>query len=216
MPHIVAGHDPEEVHKVSQWAGLEGRAFQVLDPAEIAKWLVGVKVVVNCAGPFDETAIPLAKACMMVGAHYLDITDRATDHLAMQGLEAAAVQAGVMLLPGVGSSLLPADCLAKLVIAQVSSPTHLTLAFQSTGKLSKGIVSSRLEGMHEPGDNILMVEDVVTTGGQAIILINQLREQGLNIIGTIAVLNRAEGANEAFANENIPFWWLFSREDFGF
>lgn len=151
MQHIVAGHDPEEVHKVSQWAGLEGRAFQVLDPTEIAQWLAGVKIVVNCAGPFHETAIPLAKACMMVGAHYLDISDRAADHLAMQGLESSAVQAGVMLMPGVGSSLVPADCLAKLVIAQVSSPTHLTLAFQSEGKLSKGIVSSRLEGMHEPG-----------------------------------------------------------------
>lgn len=73
-----------------------------------------------------------------------------------------------------------------------------------------------IEGMYEPRDNILMVEDVVTTGGQAIILINQLREQGLNIIGTVAVLNRDEGSAEAFAKENIPFWWLFSREDFGF
>jgi len=73
-----------------------------------------------------------------------------------------------------------------------------------------------IEGMHDPQDNILMVEDVVTTGGQAIILIKQLREQGLNIIGTIAVLNREAGATDAFAKENIPFWWLFSREDFGF
>jgi saccharopine dehydrogenase (NAD+, L-lysine-forming) len=151
MPHIVAGRNPEGVHAISQWAGLEGRAFEVEDPQEIAKWLVGVKVVINCAGPFDETAAALAQGCMLVGAHYLDISDRAADHLAMQALEPAAIQAGVMLLPGVGSSLLPADCLAKLVVAQVASPTHLTLAFQSEGKISRGMTASRLDGMAEPG-----------------------------------------------------------------
>ena len=76
--------------------------------------------------------------------------------------------------------------------------------------------AARIEGVYEPKDRILLVEDVVTTGGQAIELLRQLRADGLDIIGTIAVLNRNEGANEAFAAENIPFWWLFSREDFGF
>jgi orotate phosphoribosyltransferase len=76
--------------------------------------------------------------------------------------------------------------------------------------------SAQIEGVHDKGDRILLVEDVVTTGGQAIVLLRQLREDGLNIVGTIAVLNRNEGANEAFAAENIPFWSLFSREDFGF
>lgn len=75
---------------------------------------------------------------------------------------------------------------------------------------------AQIEGLHKAEDRILVVEDVVTTGGQAIILIKQLREAGLNIVGTLAVLNRNEGANEAFAAENIPFWWLFSRDDFGF
>jgi orotate phosphoribosyltransferase len=76
--------------------------------------------------------------------------------------------------------------------------------------------AAQIEGVYEKGDRILLVEDVVTTGGQAIELLRQLRETGLDIIGAIAVLNRNEGANDAFAAENIPFWSLFSREDFGF
>ena len=75
---------------------------------------------------------------------------------------------------------------------------------------------AQVEGVYEPEDSVLIVEDVVTTGGQAIELIKQLRVNGLNVIGTLAVLNRAEGSQDAFADENIPFWWLFSREDFGF
>jgi orotate phosphoribosyltransferase len=76
--------------------------------------------------------------------------------------------------------------------------------------------SAQIEGVHQPTDRILIIEDVVTTGGQAIEMIRQLRERNLDIIGVIAVLNRNEGAAEAFAAENIAFWWLFSREDFGF
>lgn len=76
--------------------------------------------------------------------------------------------------------------------------------------------TAQIEGVYEPADRILMVEDVVTTGGQAIMMIKQLRDAGLNIIGTVAVLNRNEGATEAFAAENTPFWSLFSRDDFGF
>lgn len=76
--------------------------------------------------------------------------------------------------------------------------------------------AAQVEGVFDKTDNILVVEDVVTTGGQAIIMINQLREEGLNINGVLAVLNRNQGSNEAFETENIPFWSLFSREDFGF
>jgi orotate phosphoribosyltransferase len=76
--------------------------------------------------------------------------------------------------------------------------------------------AAQVEGVYDSEDKILVVEDVVTTGGQAIQMIKQLREDGLDIIGTICVLNRAEGSVEAFDAENIPFWSLFSREDFGF
>jgi orotate phosphoribosyltransferase len=74
----------------------------------------------------------------------------------------------------------------------------------------------QIEGVYEQSDNILVVEDVVTTGGQAVILIKQLRESGLNIVGCLAVLDREEGSQEAFEAENIPFWSLFRRDDFGF
>jgi orotate phosphoribosyltransferase len=76
--------------------------------------------------------------------------------------------------------------------------------------------ASQIEGLHDPGDNFLVVEDVVTTGGQAVILIKQLREQGLNVCGCLAVLDREEGSREAFDEAEIPFWSLFCRDDFGF
>jgi orotate phosphoribosyltransferase len=76
--------------------------------------------------------------------------------------------------------------------------------------------AAQVEGVHKPGDRITLVEDVVTTGGQAVEMVRSLREQGLEIIGVLAVLNRGEGADEAFQDLGLPFSPLFSREDFGF
>ena len=76
--------------------------------------------------------------------------------------------------------------------------------------------AAQVEGSFEKSDRLLIVEDVVTTGGQVIEMLRNMREDGFNIIGCMAVLNRKQGADEAFEAENIPFWSLFSRDDFGF
>ncbi|NLC44565.1 MAG: orotate phosphoribosyltransferase [Clostridiales bacterium] len=45
----------------------------------------------------------------------------------------------------------------------------------------------------EPGDNVLIVEDVITTGGSVIEVINLVRETGANIIGTALLVDRSAG-----------------------
>jgi orotate phosphoribosyltransferase len=121
------------------------------------------------------------------------------------------------------SRLIPEDAtrLAGIELGGVPMCTALALETDIScifirKKAKEHGTAAQIEGVHEPGDKFLIVEDVVTTGGQAIELIRQLRAAGLNIIGTLAVLNRNEGAEEAFQAENIPFWSLFSRDDFGF
>ncbi|MDQ3024189.1 MAG: orotate phosphoribosyltransferase [bacterium] len=93
--------------------------------------------------------------------------------------------------------------------------TDIPAIFVRKGTKDYG-TEKQIEGVYEPGDNFLVVEDVVTTGGQAVVLIKHLRASGLNIIGCLSVLDREEGSREAFDAEDIPFWSLFCREDFGF
>jgi orotate phosphoribosyltransferase len=76
--------------------------------------------------------------------------------------------------------------------------------------------AAQVEGSYEKTDRLLIIEDVVTTGGQVIEMLKDMREQGFNIIGCMSVLNRKQGADEAFEKESIPYWSLFSRDDFGF
>lgn len=80
-------------------------------------------------------------------------------------------------------------------------------------KASKGHGMQRLiEGHCQPWMRVVLVEDVVTTGGSVIQGVQQLRHQHpmLDIIGVIALVDRQAGGNEAFANENIPYTGLFT------
>ena len=49
----------------------------------------------------------------------------------------------------------------------------------------------------EPGTQVLIVEDVVTTGGSTVKAIERCLEEGLEIVGTVSVLDRLAGGGEA-------------------
>jgi orotate phosphoribosyltransferase len=58
----------------------------------------------------------------------------------------------------------------------------------------------RVEGpLLEPGERCLVVEDVVTTGGSTLQAIEALREEGLQIVGVVSVLDRLAGGGERIA-----------------
>jgi orotate phosphoribosyltransferase len=50
-----------------------------------------------------------------------------------------------------------------------------------------------------PGERCLIVEDVVTTGGSTLRAIERVREEGLEVAGVVAVLDRLAGGGEAIA-----------------
>ncbi|WP_410670767.1 saccharopine dehydrogenase NADP-binding domain-containing protein [Amycolatopsis sp. cmx-4-68] len=50
-----------------------GRPASVDDPASLDRALAGVAAVVNCAGPFAATAVPLAEAAVRAGVPYVDV-----------------------------------------------------------------------------------------------------------------------------------------------
>jgi orotate phosphoribosyltransferase len=53
-----------------------------------------------------------------------------------------------------------------------------------------------VEGAVEAGASCLMVEDTVTTGGSTVTAIERAREEGLDVIGAIAVVDRLAGGAE--------------------
>lgn len=55
------------------------------------------------------------------------------------------------------------------------------------------------------GDNVVIVEDVTTTGGSLFKAINVIEENKGNITEAFVIVDREEGAKETFENNNIKF-----------
>ncbi len=70
-----------------------------------------------------------------------------------------------------------------------------------------------LEGRLEAGDRVTVIEDVLTTGGEAIKAAEKVREAGGLVIKLIAVLDREEGAGANLAAAGIDFEPLFTRSE---
>jgi orotate phosphoribosyltransferase len=75
--------------------------------------------------------------------------------------------------------------------------------------------ANRLEGVYEPGERVLLVEDIVTSGGAALEAVFALREAGLTVEHALCVLDRDEGGNEALAAVRVTLHPLFVRADLG-
>jgi short subunit dehydrogenase-like uncharacterized protein len=72
---ILSGRDKQRLGAMAdQFPGLEARPAATADDRSLDNAVRGTAVVVNCAGPFLDTAVPVAAAAIRAGAHYLDVT----------------------------------------------------------------------------------------------------------------------------------------------
>ncbi len=68
----------------------------------------------------------------------------------------------------------------------------------SVRKTPKGHGTGKLiEGDLKPGERVVIVEDVITTGSSALAAVKAAREEGLLVLKVIALVDREEGGREA-------------------
>jgi len=67
----------------------------------------------------------------------------------------------------------------------------------------------QVEGCAVEGQNVVIVEDVVTSGGQIIESAGVLRQLGATIVAVVCVVDRESGAAENLTREGLPFHALF-------
>jgi short subunit dehydrogenase-like uncharacterized protein len=83
--------------------GLEYRSANVEDPASLDRALAGAAAVINCAGPFLDTAEPLVAAALRARVHYLDVTAEQSSALAtFERFAALARDAKIVVVPAMG------------------------------------------------------------------------------------------------------------------
>lgn len=64
------------------------------------------------------------------------------------------------------------------------------------------------------GSRVVLVEDVLTSGGSALRAVKALQADGLKVVAVIALVSRREGAEELFFHEAPELISLYKREDF--
>jgi orotate phosphoribosyltransferase len=106
---------------------------------------------------------------------------------------AAAAQAGAGAVGGLTMGADPVACAALAAGAPVKA--FFVRKERKDHGLQRWIEGPELV----PGERCLVVEDVVTTGGSTIKAIERIREEGLEIVGVVSVLDRLAGGAEAIA-----------------
>ncbi len=68
--------------------------------------------------------------------------------------------------------------------------------------------ANRIEGVFAAGERVLLIEDIVTSGGAAIEAVEELRAADLRVEQAICVVEREEGGLEALAEAGVTLWPL--------
>jgi len=66
------------------------------------------------------------------------------------------------------------------------------------------------EGGFEPGERVVVIEDVITTAGQVVKSANDLRELGLEVLKVICVVDREQGGAERLAEAGYSLSSVFT------
>ncbi|MBS2536393.1 orotate phosphoribosyltransferase [Catenulispora sp. NF23] len=118
---------------------------------------------------------------------------------------AALVPAGTEVLAGLEMGGIP-------VVTALGRHTGLPCAF--VRKAAKTYGTCRLaEGAEVAGRRVLVVEDVVTSGGQIVLSSADLRALGADVREALCAIDREQGGTEALAAKGIQLLSLLTADD---
>jgi orotate phosphoribosyltransferase len=74
-------------------------------------------------------------------------------------------------------------------------------------------LQQQIEGAFRRGLRTAVVEDTVTTGGSSLQAVAAMREAGANVTAALTIVERGEGAAQAFAREGLSYSWIFTGDE---
>ncbi len=118
-------------------------------------------------------------------------------------------------IDGVGGITLGADPIAtatSIAANLAGRPMHAFII----RKEPKGHGTGQwLEGRKNlpPGSKVVIVEDVVTTGGSSMKAVNRAKEEGLEVLGIVTLVDREEGGRENIEKEGYWLKAIFTKSE---
>lgn len=166
----------------------------------------------------DDLARRVAERCFLTGSFTLRSGEVAATYF-----DKYLFEADPAILRDVRQQLVPliprdTEVLAGLELGGVPIATALSLA---TGlptafvrKEAKPYGTAKLaEGADIAGKNVLVIEDVITTGGQVARSASALRDRGANVTDALCVIDRSDGDHASLDTSSLRVWSLFTRAD---
>jgi Saccharopine dehydrogenase NADP binding domain len=152
---ILSGRDAAKLKEAANaHPGSEVRVATVDDPASLDRALSGAVAVINCAGPFIDTAAPVIDAALRAATNYLDVAAEQAAVLAVfERFASAARDAGVVVAPAMAFYGGLGDLLATAVMGEWEAADEICIAVAlDSWKPTRG---TRLTGQRNPGRHFI-------------------------------------------------------------
>jgi orotate phosphoribosyltransferase len=124
-----------------------------------------------------------------------------------------AIRAVGWMADAVGGLTLGADPIAYAICHTSADDTHPLRAFTVRKEPKAHGTGKQVEGPLTAGDKVVVVEDVITTGGSAARAVEVLRREGAIPIGILALVDREEGGRERLEALDLPVRALTTATD---
>jgi orotate phosphoribosyltransferase len=102
---------------------------------------------------------------------------------------------------------------AVLAAAAHHDPGTRLLGFFVRKEAKQHGLGKRIEGGFAPGQTVALVEDTCTTGGSTLEALDAVTAAGGKVARVLCIVDRGEGAAEAFAARGLALEALFTRKD---
>jgi hypothetical protein len=152
---ILSGRDTARLKEAGNaHPGSEVRVATVDDPASLDRALSGAVAVINCAGPFIDTAGPVIDAALRASIHYLDVAaEQAAVLDVFERFASAARDAGAVVAPAMAFYGGLGDLLATAAMGEWDAADEICIAVAlDSWRPTRG---TRLTGQRNPGRHFI-------------------------------------------------------------
>ncbi|MGH9331065.1 MAG: orotate phosphoribosyltransferase [Vicinamibacterales bacterium] len=126
-----------------------------------------------------------------------------------------AAALGADFVGGLEMGAVPLVAAAAAMSAVAGTPVRAVFVRKAAKEHgTRSLIEGLAEGEMLGGKRVVVVEDVTTTGGSSRKAVAALREAGALVEHVVTVVDREEGAAEAFAADGITLQALFRKAEF--
>jgi orotate phosphoribosyltransferase len=180
----------------------------------------------NSSKPTSKLAEQIADASLLRGEFTLRSGRTSTYYLDKYKFSTKPqilTKLGSMLAARIAEVEAQSGKVTRLAGAELGGIPLVTVAAMETGKPAIFVrnakkdygTAKQVEGDVNQGDAVVFIEDVATTGGQALEAVEILRSMGATVPAIISVIDRQEGARENIESAGVVFHALFTKRDLG-